>query len=528
MSLSLVLLASLSIDAQAGPLLQPLIEIVPVSEVVGDGTTQTHLYVVGIFKDGQPIDGMVLKPSTRVGRVGALEAVGAGIYHFSYVPPKVAEPTEAIITVKGKTPDKRIVNINETITLVPGDPFTMNASTNLAEMVLGRDDFTTVTFDDSTLVGDIAIRGSAGDLTGLTDMGGGTHKVRFEASKDKNPHLGIITAVAESGISTTLGYQVIPQLAPTTHKIEGEAGSSVVMALGNREYGPFELGEKGIAEFPMEITPGVTNAKVTTVVDRASTDSDVTIDQAESRHVLLFPLPVSMPADPDLQIKMRVLVLDATGKPDGNAKPKLTASVGALNKPVHIRDGIYEVVYTPAAEPGPLTITASLGNDVQTDTMDSELLAKRGGDLIAATTHNPVRHIVVVPEADQIRSDGVSELPLRIVTIDAYGHPVPNVEVKLRVHTGGGNIPETLTTDENGIGGVNYLAGREEFLVRIVAETDGATGVGSFPQSPGPLTWEGNPIGGQEVLQGIEKSWASLVEAELAAAAAPEEGEEGE
>jgi len=526
MSLSLVLLAALSMDAQAGPLLQPLIEIVPVSEVVADGTTQAHFYVIGIFKDGIPIDDMTLKPTTKTGRVGAVDSVGSGIYHFTYTPPKVEEPTDAVITVKGKTPDKRLVNINETVTLVPGDPFTMKAESNLGEMVLGRDNFTTVTFDDSTLVGDVAIRGSTGDLTGLTDMGGGTHKVRFEAAKVKNPHLGIITAVAESGISTTLGYKVIPQLAPKTQKIEGDAGARIVLAAGNREYGPFEIGPKGYAEFPMEVTPGVTEAKLSTVVGRKTTESDVTVEQEEARHVLLFPLASSIPADPGLKVKIRALVLDATGKPDGNAKPTIAPSVGEVNKPVHIRDGIYEVEYTPAAEAGTLTITASLGSKVQVDAMDTELLAMRGTDLIAANSKNPVRHIVVIPEADQVRSDGVSEVPLRIVTIDKYGHPVPNVDVALSVVSGGGSMPEIVTTDSNGISGVNYLSGREEALVRITAATDGAQGVGSFVQSPGPLLWEGNPIGGQEILQGIEKSWTAAVEAENATANAG--GEDGE
>jgi len=510
MSLSLALLTALLGEATAGPLLQPLIEIAPVSEVVADGTTQAHIYVIGVFKDGEPIDGMLLKPSTRTGRVGTLESLGEGIYHFPYTPPSVSEPTDAVITVKGKTPDKRIVNISDTLRLVPADPFKMEASSNLSEMVLGRDAVTTVTFDQSPLIGDLSVRSSAGEVKGLTNMGQGSHKVQYNADRSRDPHLAIVTAVAESGISSTLGYQVIPQLAPATQDIEGTPDAHVVLALGSREYGPVPLSSQGTVKLQTELTPGVTTGTLSEAIDGTTTTSDLTIEQPESRHILLFPLPASIPANPELRVKMWMLVLDPQGQPDGNASPSITASVGAVNKPVHIRDGIYEIEYTPAAEPGPIEITASLGNELQTDLASSELLALREGTA-SPTSNNPIRHVIVVPLATQVRSDGVSEVPLHVITVDAFGQPVPNGEVSLSLRTGGGSLPETLTTDETGHGTAHYLAGREEFLVRVDATSGDASGATSFVQSPGEVRWNGIPIGGQEVLQEIETAWSAAV-----------------
>jgi hypothetical protein len=515
MSLSLALITAFLGEAIAGPLLQPLIEIAPVSEVVADGTTQAHLYVIGVFKDGEPIDGMVLKPSTRTGRVGTLEPVGEGIYHFPYTPPSVTEPTDAVITVKGKTPDKRIVNITDTIRLVPADPFKMDASSNLSEMVLGRDAVTTVTFDQSPLMGDLAVRSSAGEVKGLTNMGQGSHKVQYNADRSRDPHLAIVTAVAESGISSTLGYQVIPQLAPATQDIEGTPDAHVVLTLGSREYGPVALSSQGTVKLPTELTPGVTTGTLSEAIDGATTTSDLTFEQPESRHVLLFPLPASIPANPQLRIKMWMLVLDPTGQPDGNASPTITASTGAVNKPVHIRDGIYEIEYTPAAEAGPLDIKASLGDDLQTDMATSELLALRDG-ILSPTSKNPIRHVLVLPEATQVRSDGVSEVPLHIITVDAYGQPVPNSDVTLVVRTGGGTFPETVTTDDTGHASVHYLSGREEFLVRVNATSGDASGATSFVQSPGEVRWNGVPIGGQEFLQEIETTWSDALREENA------------
>jgi len=415
--------------------------------------------------------------------------------------------------VRGKTPDKRVVNITDTVRLLPGDPFTMEASSSLSEMVLGRDRLATVTFARSTLVGDIAVRSSAGDLSGLTDFGGGTHKVQYSASRGTDPHLGILTAVAEAGLSSTLGYQIIPQLSPATHDIEGEAGSHAVLTLGSREYGPVPLSAKGTARLPLELTPGITEGTLTTAADSTSTASPIEFELPETRHLLLFPIPASLPADPGHKVKMRVLVLDPAGQPDGNAKPTITASTGELNKPVHIRDGIYEVEYTPSAEAGPLTITATLGNDTQTDAASSEVLNLRDG-LTATVSKNPLRHVILVPEATQVRSDGVSEMPLRVITVDGYGYPVPNVDVTLSLRTGGGSLPESVKTDANGLASVHYLAGREEFLVRIDAKSRTVKGATSFVQSPGAVNWQGVPIGGQENLQEIEQSWSAAVRAE--------------
>jgi len=507
---SLALFVSLSGNATAGPLLQPLIEIAPVSEVVADGTTQAHIYVIGVFKDGEPIDGMVLKASTRTGRVGTLEPAGPGIYHFTYIPPRVEEPTEATLTVRGKTPDKRVVNISETVQLLPGDPFTMTSSSTLSEMVLGRDSVSTVSFEQSTRVGDIAARASAGELKGLTGYGEGSHKLEYHAARSSDPYLGIITAVAESGHSTTLGYHVIPQLAPATQDLEGEPSSHGVVSLGSREYGPVPLSDKGTARISLELTPGITAGTLTTGREHSSTSTPFEVELNETRHILLFPIPASIPADPNLKLKARVLVLDPAGQPDGNAKPTLTASRGEVNKPVHIRDGIYEVEYTPSAEPGPVTLSAGLGNDIQSDSLSTELLPLREG-LEATISDNPVRHVVLIPEGTQVRSDGVSEMPLRVLTVDGYGQPVPDVEVNLTVRTGGGTIPESVTTDAQGMATVHYLSGREEFLVRIDAQRGAVTGATSFVQSPGPVNWNGVPIGGQEILQGIETAWSEAI-----------------
>ncbi|NCG17698.1 MAG: hypothetical protein GWP91_01600 [Rhodobacterales bacterium] len=494
-------------DAMAVPLLQPLIEIVPVSDVIGDGTTQAHIHVLALFKDGEPIDGMVLKPSARQGRVTALDVAGPGLYHFGFIPPKVDKPQAVIIEVRGKTPDKRSVNISLTVMVQPADPSGLVGSSDRKEMVVGRDTRSLLTFTGGHLDGDVLLRNSAGELHDPVSLGGGVHKVRLQADERTDAHLNVVTAVSEGGLSSTVGYVVVPQLGLREQALSAEAGSVVTLQVGEREYGPSAADDQGQVVFNAALPPGVVEGQVTTIVDRVPTPLPLPIDNPDTQSLLLFPLPDHVPADAQLKIPVRAVVLDQMGAADGNTKPTFTATSGSFGESTHVGQGIYLAEYTPG-EAGDISITATLGSELQSDTDDLVLLPKRDGtSLQSHVSTNPVAHVVVLPTASQMRSDGMSSLPITFATVDFYGQPVANAELQITVEAGGGQIPETATTDEHGLVDLHYTSGNEEALVHIRASAGDGVGFGAFVQSPGRVNWDAMPVSGQKAVVAIETTW---------------------
>lgn len=64
--------------------------------------------------------------------------------------------------------------------------------------------------------------------------------------------------------------------------------------------------------------------------------------------------------------------------PDGNAKPTFTATSGRFGEATHVGQGIYLAEYTPG-EAGDVSIKATLGSELQSDTDTLVLLPKRDG-----------------------------------------------------------------------------------------------------------------------------------------------------
>lgn len=113
-------------------------------------------------------------------------------------------------------------------------------------------------------------------------------------------------------------------------------------------------------------------------------------------------------------------------------------------------------------------------------------------------SENPLRHVVLIPGRAVVRNDGVSEMPIRVASVDAYGLPVPGIEVKFEVEHGGGSAPVSITTDAQGLAEVAYTSGTATTAVRLVARAGRVGGAVSFLQVPDGVTpvdfpWTGTP-----------------------------------
>ncbi len=132
------------------------------------------------------------------------------------------------------------------------------------------------------------------------------------------------------------------------------------------------------------------------------------------------------------------------------------------------------------------------------------------GAVRATAGGNPLRHILVLPARDVVAADGVSTTALAVLTLDAWGHPVPGVPVQLKVSQGDAATPATVTTDDAGIAFVPMTSGRAAGAVRISATGGGRTGDGLVIQGPTSIALKDLPVAGTGSTQALVSSWDNL------------------
>ncbi len=164
----------------------------------------------------------------------------------------------------------------------------------------------------------------------------------------------------------------------------------------------------------------------------------------------------------ELEVKLRAK------DDEGTALPGLALSLTAVNADDRRRkledneDGTY-----------------SLSFEVREDTAAAMLLAAPRPD---ASILPPAR-LRIWPAIAELPADEQDLGRVWVVAEDAYGQPVPGLEIKLAVPVGDGSVPPTVTTDEAGMASAVYTAG--EALTPVVLRAR-AGGLESFG-----LLWQG-------------------------------------
>ena len=133
---------------------------------------------------------------------------------------------------------------------------------------------------------------------------------------------------------------------------------------------------------------------------------------------------------------------------------------------------------------------------------------------------NPLRHIVVVPSDDVVTSNGQDATALAVMTLDAFGHPVPEQTVQLSVTQGDAGVPASVTTDESGIGLVPLTAGTRAGAVRVRATSGAHQGEGLLLQFPRALSRGPKrtlPVSGTAASQAYQQGWDNLFESVVVA-----------
>ena len=134
------------------------------------------------------------------------------------------------------------------------------------------------------------------------------------------------------------------------------------------------------------------------------------------------------------------------------------------------------------------------------------------GTAMPTATGNPLRGVVLFSSKARLPNDGLSSSLVTIVAVDEFGYPVPGVEVDLSVRGDLGSMPDTVTTDSQGLAQVFYTAGRSAGVAHIVAKAgDYSSGTAIFQApsdtTPGLIL----PTGGNEMHRAWVDAWNGVV-----------------
>lgn len=371
----------------AAPFAAPgLVEFLPPGEIVGDGSTETTLHVLALQATGQPMTGLRPRVTATEGNAQNWTELGNGLYSLTFVPAKVDAAKSVTLRLRGKNAAKENVEADYELAVVPPMSKRVTVAANPPQVVLGQDAEATLSF---TLEGgagqplqgaDLVIRPSSGEVSNVTDMGGGRFTARYVAPKVNYPHLAIVTVADRRDPSRTYGYAVVPLMGKTDYPVKTQPNASVILKIAGREFGPVAAAADGRALVPIVVPPGVQSATLVTILNGQTSEETLDLRIPETVRVTMMPVQPGLPGDAVAKMPVRFVVRAPEGQPDAGAQVQFTATAGTFGAARHEGDGIYVAEYTPpmvnAAQQVTLTATVQ-GSTVQTASQTVELVPVR-------------------------------------------------------------------------------------------------------------------------------------------------------
>jgi len=348
---SLTLLAPATAQAQSAN--DPLVEMLPAGDIVGDGASKVTLHFLALNPDGSAMTGLTGKLTVGVGNVEGLTEVRPGLYRTTWTPPSVTTAQVVDITFKGKNAAKAAVNRAWKVTLTAPAASQITAVASPNQLILGQDTTATLSVQ---LVGDqnaaatqndIVLLPSAGTVTNVTPLGQGRYSALYTAPPQQFPQMATITIADRRDPSRTFGVLVIPLVGRANFPVTGLPNSRVLLKVGDREFGPMQADAAGRVQVPIMVPPGVSSATVISITDAKTQQDPLDLQIPPSQRVRMFPVHQAVPADSNLAVPVRAYVGMPVGGPDVAAKVTFSTTAGTVTPAVHEGNGVYRTTFAP-------------------------------------------------------------------------------------------------------------------------------------------------------------------------------------
>ena len=193
-------------------------------------------------------------------------------------------------------------------------------------------------------------------------------------------------------------------------------------------------------------------------------------------------------ADDAKKASLRIGMVDAAGEP---LKDQMVRVLG---------EGITVDDLSPGSD-GSWTAKVSVSGD-------------GAADVVAAApglpTGNPLAAVVLLPDAGSLAVDG-GVTGLTVLTVDAFGFPVPDVPVSLSADGLGLKVKKEVRTDPQGLARTTISAGDASGLVTLTGEARGSTGAAAVLQLDSGAALPVLPVSGHTADLALRSSLQQVV-----------------
>ncbi|HMV69612.1 MAG TPA: Ig-like domain-containing protein, partial [Myxococcota bacterium] len=430
-----------------------LVEVLPVGEVLGDGSTPAVIHLLALYENGAPMTGLRLRAEVSAGTPGEVIEVGEGLYRLTVTPPRVDAERTVRVTVRGRTEERTAIEASREVVVRPAAGGGVAVTLNPVAITLGVDAQANVSLQvpavgiDLPAAEDLDVHVSSGEVSAVVALGGGRYTARYTPPRVNYPHLAIFTVVDRRRPDVLRGYGVVPLQGKVDYPVQSKPGATVILRLGDREFGPVTAGSDGRAFVPIVVPPGMAKATKITVQGGVTSQEDIDLGVPEGRRLQGFPVAVGVPSDASLKVPVRFVVLRPDGSPDTEAALDLTATAGRIGRPNHLGAGVYEAIYSPPDGRTQMaaTIQATVpGSTAQSDAVEITLLAAMPGRVSVSTepTQLAAEGTGLKVFARVLATDGVG-LSDRAVRVEPAGATLKGPVQDLK----GGDYRADLTAD---------------------------------------------------------------------------------
>jgi hypothetical protein len=265
---------------------------------------------------------------------------------------------------------------------------------------------------------ELVISPSLGTVANLVSMAPGAYTALYTPPKAaKDPAVAVMTFADRRDPTRTYGTLALPMLVKRDLQVKGLANSSVLVRIGDREFGPVKAAANGLAKVPVIIPPGVQQATIVSLSGNERVESPLDLKIPQSPRLRMVPLHTGLPADSRLSVPVRVFVVRGDGAPDTEASVTFATTAGQISAAQPEGKGVYSALWTPPSDPGPkkvAEISASVqdGKGPQLDRITVPLLPGRPAGF------------TLQPQPDQLKA-GMTSFSLLARLTDAVDQGIP-------------------------------------------------------------------------------------------------------
>ncbi len=321
---------------------QPKVRLVAPTTLVADGETKATLKLQGTSAAAWTLD-------VDAGAIGERRVVDDGI-EFDYLPPRVALPRDAHVTISGPS---HVAATVISLTPAPRTDLLRHSGGALslsgpAALVLGQDETVTLTLQAQSVP---ALTVNVGALEPPVADGPGRWRVRYTPPRQHSPQLALFVGRADGMIDSL----ILPLYGVGRIESRTKPRARITLRLGGASFGPFRTDGSGVATTPVFAPPGV-HSGTTQAIDTLGNAKETPFDLGTppfSRLVSLCAADVA-----------HIFVSDEHGAPsDAPESLLIGADTGGLDAPRRIAPGHYTARWRPGGDEASAEVSVEISHE---------------------------------------------------------------------------------------------------------------------------------------------------------------------